>query len=132
MSAPAILPKPSAALTRALGVLIALHGFAHLAGTSDTYEKASNGESVDYLAGAWTISDPTLLRAFGVLWAILGLAFVYAAAVTWIRRPDWPQVLAIVSAASLAVVGVALWSSVIGVAVDVALLAFALVRRSRP
>ncbi len=80
---------------------------------------------VDYAAGAWTVSDPTLLRAFGVIWALLGIAFIAAACVTWMRRPAWPRVLAIISLASLVVVSVALWSSVAGVVIDVALIGLA-------
>ena len=48
-----------------------LHGAAHLGGASDSFTKAADGESVDYLAGAWTQSDPTLLRALGVVWALV-------------------------------------------------------------
>jgi hypothetical protein len=102
-----------------------LHGVAHLAGTSDSFTKAATGDSVDYLAGAWTLSDPTLLRAVGVVWALAGAAFVLAAAITWVRRPEWPRVLLWVSAFSLVVVVIALWSSVVGVVIDVALLAVA-------
>ncbi len=115
----------SARLTRVLAVVLGLHGFAHFAGTSDSWSKAADGGSVDYVAGAWTLSDPALLRAFGVSWALLGVAFIAAAVVTWMRRPAWPRVLAIVSFASLVVVSVALWSSVTGVIVDVALVALA-------
>jgi hypothetical protein len=116
----------SPALTRVFAVLMGLHGVAHLAGTSDSFTKAADGESVDYLAGAWTLSDPTLLRAVGVVWALVGTAFVFVAAITWMGRPGWPRSLAAVSALSLIVVVIALWSSVVGVVIDVALLAVAL------
>jgi hypothetical protein len=111
---------------RVFAMFLALHGVAHLAGTSDSFTKAADGKSVDYLAGAWTLSDPTLLRVVGVVWALVGAAFVFAAAVMWMRRPEWPRVLAEVSALSLIVVVIALWSSVVGVVIDVALLAVAI------
>ena len=117
--------NPSPALARALAAFLGLHGIAHLAGTSDSFSKAADGGSVDYLAGAWTLSDPALLRAVGVVWALVGAAFVFAAAVTWMRRPQWPRVLAAVSVVSLVVVVIALWSSMVGVVIDVALLALA-------
>ena len=130
MSSPAAVPRPrrlgaSPALMRVFAVFLGLHGIAHLAGTSDSFTKAADGESVDYLAGAWTLSDPTLLRAVGVVGALIGAAFVFAAAITWLRRPQWPHVLAAVSAVSLVVVVVALWSSIVGVVIDVVLLAVA-------
>ena len=130
MSSPAAVSRQrrlgaSPAVMRVFAVLLGLHGVAHLAGTSDSFTKAANGESVDYLAGAWTLSDATLLRAVGVVWALMGAAFVFAAAITWMRRLHWPRVLAAVSALSLVVVVIALWSSVVGVVIDVVLLAVA-------
>ena len=129
MSSPAIpdsrrLPR-SPALTRVLAVFLGLHGVAHFAGTGDSFTAAADGESVDYLGGAWTLTDPTVLRAMGVVWALVGAAFLLAAAIAWMRRPEWPRVLAGVAAVSLLVVLVALWASVVGVVIDVALLALA-------
>ena len=130
MGSPAAFPhlprlSASPALLRVFAVLLGLHGVAHLAGTRDSFNKAADGESVDDLAGAWTLSDPTLLRAVGIVWACVGAAFVVAAAITWMRRREWPRVLAAVSALSLVVVVVALWSSIVGVVIDIALLAVA-------
>ena len=68
MSSPAAIPHPrrlprSPALTRLLAVFLGLHGVAHFAGTGDSFTAAADGESVDYLGGAWTLTDPALLRA---------------------------------------------------------------------
>ena len=130
MGSPAAVPHlrrlgASPAMMRVLAVLVGLHGVAHLAGTSDSITTAADGESVDFLAGAWTLSDPTLLRAAGLVWALVGAAFVFTAAIIWMRRTDWPRVLAAVSALSLVVVVIALWASVVGVVIDLALLAVA-------
>ena len=130
MGSPAAVPhlRPlgaSPAVMRVFAGLLGLHGVAHLAGTSDSFTKAADGDSVHYLAGIWTVSDPTLLRVVGVVWALVGAGFVFAAAITWTRRPEWPRVLAAVSALSLVVVVFALWSSVVGVVIDIALLAVA-------
>lgn len=116
------LSTPSPVLTRALALFIALHGIAHLAGTSDSFAKAADGRSVDYLAGAWSISDPTLLRLLGLLWALVGAAFIVSAVVVWAQRPGWPLVLGAVALASLLLVAVAVWSSTVGVVIDIALL----------
>lgn len=80
------------AVMRVFAVFLGLRGGAHIAGTSDSFTRAADGESVDYLAGAWTLPDPRLLRAIGVVWAF---------------------------------VVIALWSSVVGVVIDVAVLAVA-------
>lgn len=130
MGALAAVPHPrrlgaSPAVMHVFAVFLGLHGVAHLAGTSDLFTRAADGESVDYLAGAWTLSDPTLLRAVGVVWALVGAAFVFAAAISWMRRPQWPRVLVAASTLSLVVVVIALWSSVVGVVINVALLAVA-------
>ena len=117
----------SLVLMRGLGALLVLHGAAHFAGTEDSFGKAADGGSVDYLAGLWTISDPTLLRVFGIVWALLGLGFIFAGAITWRRRPEWARVLAFVAVLSLALVVIALWSSIIGVFVNVALIGIAAV-----
>jgi hypothetical protein len=117
----------SPALMRALGAFVALHGAAHFAGTEDSFSKAADGGSVNYLADIWTISDPTLLRVFGVVWALLGLALILAGVITWQRRPEWARVLALVAVLSLSVVGIALWSSIIGVVVNVAIIGVATV-----
>lgn len=130
MSSPAAAPHPSRtgrspALTRILAAFLVLHGLAHLVGTSVSFTRAADGDSVDYLAGAWTLSDPALLRLTGLMWALAAAAFLYAAAVTWLRSPDWPRVLAIVSVVSLVLCVIALWAAVVGVVIDVALLAVA-------
>ena len=130
MSSPAALLQSrrvhaSPTLARALAVVVALHGLAHFAGAGDALTKARDGDSAEYLAGAWTVSDPALLRSFGVVWALVGAAFVVAAAVAWLRHPVWPRGLAAVSGGSLVVLTVALWASVIGVVIDLALLALA-------
>jgi hypothetical protein len=130
VSSPAVIPHSrrlhrSPAVIRVLAVFLGLHGVAHFAGTGDSFAAAADGESVDYLGGAWTPSDPTVLRAMGVVWALVGAAFVLAAAIAWLRRPEWPRVLAGVAAVSLLVVLVALWASVVGVVIDVALLTLA-------
>ena len=127
LSSPVAAPHPShvGVPTRVLGVFLALHGFAHLVGTSASFDRAADGDSAQYLAGAWTLSDPALLRLAGLVWALVAAAFLYAGAVAWLRRPEWPRVLAVVSVVSLALCVIALWASVVGVVIDVALLAVA-------
>ncbi len=128
--APAVAPSQTRALSsaarrRVLAAFVALHGVAHLAGTSEVLARASDGGSVEVLAGAGELSDAALLRVFGVLWALLAVGFVVTAAAVWTGRPGWPRLLVLAACASLGLVLVALWSSVVGVVIDVALLAVA-------
>ena len=118
-------PLASLALVRIFAAVLALHGVAHFAGTGDSFGNARDGGSVEYLAGAWTVSDPSLLRLLGVLWALAGVAFLVAAVLTWTRSARWPCAVVGVAAASLVVVTVALPASLAGVLIDVALLAVA-------
>jgi hypothetical protein len=65
-------------------LLVALHGAAHFVGTSESFTRAAD------VTGAWTLSDPSLLRGFGVLWALLGIGLLLAGVAIWagaLRRP---------------------------------------------
>src|SRR3954471_11696698 len=57
-------------VVRGVAAFLALHGVAHFEGTSDAFTKAADGRSVEYLAGAWTVADLSVLRVFGVVWAL--------------------------------------------------------------
>jgi hypothetical protein len=110
---------------RVLATFVALHGLAHLAGTSDAFQRASDGAAVGYVGGAWTLSDPTALRALGLVWAVVAAAFLAAAIMTWAGAVAWPRPVGGVAAGSLVVAVAALWASAIGVVIDIALLVVA-------
>jgi hypothetical protein len=122
------MPLASLRARHLLAVLLALHGAAHLAGTGDALRRAADGGAVGFLGGRWTVSDPVSLRALGILWAVAALGFVATAVITWKGRAIWPRVLWWVALVSLALVVIALWTSIVGVAVDAVLLVVA--RRS--
>lgn len=122
-----VTPQPVAghrlaALTLS-GVLV-LHGIAHFAGLVDSLDMADTGASAD-LAGAWTLSDPTVLRTFAGLWAVVGAAVILSAILVAVRhRLARPVVLAVLSVSLvLSILGSP--AAIIGVALDVALLAVA-------
>jgi hypothetical protein len=106
---------------RVLAIFLVLHGLAHLAGTTDLLSRAADGEAADLLGGA--TSDPLRLRVLGIAWAFVAVAYVLTAAVIWVGRANWPQLLGGTTLASLALAIVSLSAAVIGVLVDVALLA---------
>jgi hypothetical protein len=116
---------PTTAARRALAVFAGAHGIAHFAGTSDVFDRAARGEPVSWLAGGWEVSEPALMRAFGVAWALVAAAYVVVAVAVWRGQARWPRALAGVTVASLLLVAIALWSSVIGLVLDVVLLAVA-------
>jgi hypothetical protein len=101
---------------------VALHGVAHLVGTSDALDRADQGLSIDYLAGGWHLGDPALLRVVATAWAVVAAAFVLTGVAMWIGRVGAPHLLAAVAGASLVLCVLALWAAVIGVIVDVVLL----------
>ena len=108
-----------------LAIAVGLHGIAHFAGTNDLFARAADGKSAELLGGAWTASDPTFLRAYGIAWAIVAVAYLAVAFAIWVQARRWPAMLAAVTLASLALVVVALWTSVAGLVIDVGLLVVA-------
>ncbi|HEX8105160.1 MAG TPA: nitroreductase/quinone reductase family protein [Solirubrobacteraceae bacterium] len=117
---------PRAAWARqAFAVFLGAHGLAHVAGSSDALVTASAGDSLGWLGGHWDVTDPALLRAFAVAWAVLAAAYVATAFVVWCGDRRWPRALAAVSSTSLVLVAVALWASVAGLVIDVVLLGIA-------
>jgi hypothetical protein len=114
---------------RLLAVFVALHGLAHFAGTSDLLARAADGRAADLLIG--TTSNPLTLRVLAVAWAATAVAYLAVAVPIWAGRAGWPQWLGWVTLVSLGLSIVALWASVIGVAIDVALLVGVLALRAR-
>ena len=108
--------------TRLLAVFLALHGLAHVAGTTDSLRLAGDGEAAEYLGSAWTISDPAVLRVLAVAWAVAGIAFLALAVLVWLRPARARVPLAAVAAASLVLSVLALPAAVVGVVIDAALL----------
>ena len=126
-----VTPRPVAGHRLAvLGftVVLVLHGIAHFAGLVDSLDKADEGGSVDYLAGAVTISDPTLLRVAGVVWAAAGTLVVLSALLVLAHhRLARPTVLtALVVSLTLSIVGSP--AAVVGVGLNLVLLALVTLR----
>lgn len=118
-------------LRHLLALLVAAHGVAHLAGTSEAIGAIDVGSSVDYVVGWWTISTVGLLWFWAVVWAtVAGLWLVIAVAI-WTDRPGWPARTIAAAVLSLVLCVVALPAAAIGVAVDAGLIVVAIrVRRS--
>lgn len=110
---------------RPLSIAVALHGLIHLVGTVRKFNEASDGDTADYLGGWWEITDATTLRTLGVIWAVVAAIVVAAAVPIWRHDRRWPTILLAASAVSLTLTVVSLWSAVLGVAANLALLGVA-------
>ena len=116
-------------MSRPLALFLAAHGVAHWVGTSRSFQDAADGTTVDYVGGAWSISNPAALRTLGVLWALAGAAYLVAAWAYWTRAPRRRAALAAVTVPSLILSILALPMAIVGVIIDVALLLLVLVTR---
>ena len=126
-----VTPRPVAGhrlAALAFTVVLVLHGIAHFAGLVDSLDKADAGGSVDYLAGAFTLSDPTMMRVAGAVWATVGTLMVLSALLVLMHhRLARPIVLtALVVSLTLSVVGSP--AAIVGVGLNLALLALVTLR----
>jgi mannitol-specific phosphotransferase system IIBC component len=113
-------------LTRPLAAVVLVHGFSHLVGTTTAFQQASDGETAHYLGGLWEITDPTLLRTMGILWAIIAGELAAVAVLIWSHRGSWATALTAGASISLALTILGSWTAVIGVFVNLGLLAVAI------
>lgn len=114
---------------RLFAVFLALHGIAHFVGVTGSLAAIEDGTSEPYLGGWWTISDPVALRTLAVLWALAGLGYVAVAIAMWIGLPWRRAALIGVTIGSLVLSVAALWAAVVGVVIDVVLLAVTFFKR---
>jgi hypothetical protein len=100
-----------------------LHGIAHIVGFLTPWELAQGlPYKTTVLSGHWDLG-PRGIRALGLLWLVMAIAFLLASAAAFTQRPSWPGLALGMSAASL-VLGLISWPEArIGVAVNVAIIA---------
>lgn len=108
---------------RVLAVFLAIHGFAHLVGTTEAISAIGDDTSVDYILGQWTITSTGLLAGSAALWTAVAVGFAAVGVATWIDTPRWPSALAAVTSVSLILCLVALPQAAIGAVINVVLLA---------
>ncbi len=106
-----------------VSLFLVAHAVAHLVGTSRAFQAADDGESLDYLGGAWRIGDPSLLRLVGIAWAVVAVAYVAAAIGEWLGWRAWWQFVAVVTVFSLGLSILGLWEAWVGVVIDLTILA---------
>lgn len=111
-------------LRLALAVFMALHGIAHFVGFAVPW-RLLEAEEMPYattlLGGRLDVGDAGI-KGVGLVWLVLGIAFVGAGVMTGLDRAGWPRLVLLVSAVSL-VWSVLGWPAArIGVAVNGGLL----------
>ena len=109
----------------ALAGLLALHGFAHLVGFAVPWRILQTEEmpySTTLLAGRVDVGDMGI-RAVGLVWLGLAMAFGVAALGAWMQRPGWPDVAMTVAGLSLVFSVLGLPASRIGIPVNLLILA---------
>lgn len=100
------------------GALLGMHGIAHFVGLVAALDTLEDAGSLEYLGGAWVLSDPTAIRVVGGVWAVLGVAFAFAgvASMSGWRRIVRP--VRMLATASTVMSVLALWAAWIGVVVN--------------
>jgi hypothetical protein len=123
MSTLSSVPQHSSVTTVPLVVGgLALHGVAHLAGTSAALKAIHDHDAVTILGGAVTAGSRGPLLALAAIWTAISILFVVAAACVGARSTSARTVLTVATVASLVMSVVSLWAAVIGVAIDLVIL----------
>jgi len=98
-------------------------------GVTASLDAIRDGTTVPYLGGWWMVSNPATLLALAVLWALAALGYAAVAGAMWFGLPWRRAALIGVTIGSLVLSVAGLWASVIGVAIDIALLPVAFGRK---
>ena|SRR5688572_6851394 len=109
-----------------LAILMGLHGIAHMVGFAVPWRLAKPPDGVykTTILGDRVDLGSVGIRVYGVLWLVLGIAFLFTAIATATAHPRWVTLASQVCLLSL-VPNLASWpSSRIGVGVNVVILAW--------
>ncbi len=111
----------------AMAILLVAHGLAHFVGVVAAFDAFEANEPLEYLGGTWTIGNDLLIGLIGMLWATLGLAFVFSAIAVVTEFRGWERSLIMLGTLSTALCVLALWASWIGIIVNAVIVVVALV-----
>jgi len=120
---PTLATRAPVVARRVLAAFLVAHGVAHFVGTTGALDVARDGAELSLFGGAATIGGTEGLVVLAMAWAVVGLAYVGLAAPVWRGMAFSGPVLLLVTGASLALSVVGLWTSAIGVVIDLVLLA---------
>jgi hypothetical protein len=115
-------------MARALiGCFLTLHGVAHAVGFTASWKLVSSADApytTTILNGAVDVG-PGGIRLIGMLWLAAAAAMIGAAVLVWRRSPRATAAVVSASGISLAMCVVGLPASMIGLAIDLAILGMA-------
>lgn len=123
--------RTAGVLRRILAGFLAVHGFAHLVGTTDAVTAIGDDSAVEYILGQWAITSTGVLLGAATIWALVAAGFAAVGVATWIDTPRWPRALVAISSSSLVLCLIALPQAAIGAVINVALLATAVTLTNR-
>ncbi len=114
-----------------LGLLMMMHGFAHLAGFFGAWKpRAGIPYKTTVFAGHLNLGDAGM-RVFGVVWALAALAFASAGAAALTNQAWWIPMALIAAAASLILTLVETPDARIGALLNVFIVGLVLVGQPR-
>ena len=111
----------------ALAVLLVVHGLAHFVGVMAAFDAFEGDAELEYLGGTWMVGNELLIGLLGMLWATLGLAFVFGAIAVVTEFRGWERSLIMLGTLSTALCVLALWAAWIGIVVNAVIVVVALV-----
>lgn len=113
---------PMAIVSRLLAVFLVMHGVAHFVGMSGNITHLRDGTPAPLAADTWSVGNDVVLGVLGVLWAVVGLAFIVVAVLLWLHAAAARVTLLSVAGFSLVLSAVSLWAAVVGVVINVVLM----------
>lgn len=114
----------------AMAILLVVHGLAHFVGVLAAFDAFEANETLEYLGGTWTVGNDLVIGAIGMLWATLGLAFVFSAIAVVTEFRGWERSLIVLGTLSTALCVLALWAAWVGVIVNAVIITVAVVSGS--
>ena len=111
----------------AMAILLVAHGLAHFVGVVAAFDAFEANEALEYLGGTWMVGNDLLIGLIGMLWATLGLGFVFGAVAVVTEFGGWERSLVVMGTLSTALCVLALWAAWIGIIVNAVIITIAVV-----
>ena len=102
----------------AMAILLVVHGIAHFVGVVAAFGAFESDEELEYLGGTWMVGNELIIGLLGMLWATLGLAFLFSAIAVVTEFRGWERSLILLGTLSTALCVLALWTAWIGIIVN--------------